>query len=106
MTPLRMQVCVDCGRATFPPRLACAHCHGREWQLEFALIGTIEHVTVVRRSAILPDDELPVWLALVQADLGPHVIARLDEQASPGQRVELSADGNAVRARATDAVRG
>jgi uncharacterized OB-fold protein len=97
-----MQVCDACGRAAFPPRLACPSCHGREWHREAALAGTIEHVTAVRRSAALADDELPVWLALVRADLGPRVIARLDEETPAGQRVELAADGNAVSARAMD----
>jgi uncharacterized OB-fold protein len=103
---LRIQVCTACGRAAFPPRLACPRCHESEWHLEAALVGTIEHVTAVRRSAVLADDELPVWLALVRTDLGPQVIARLDGAASAGQRVELAADGNAVRARASGAGSG
>jgi hypothetical protein len=31
---LRIQVCRDCGRLRFPPRVMCPHCHstGRGWQ--------------------------------------------------------------------------
>jgi uncharacterized OB-fold protein len=103
VSALQIQVCIACGRAAFPARLACPGCHASEWRLEAAAAGTIEHVTTVRRSAVIADDELPVRLALVRTDLGARVIARLDKHASAGQRVELTADGNAVTARPTDA---
>jgi uncharacterized OB-fold protein len=61
--------------------------------------GAVEHVTVVRRSPVIDADGAPVRLALVRTDVGPVIIVRVDQYAEPGDRVRLSARGNALIAR-------
>jgi uncharacterized OB-fold protein len=92
-------VCESCGHAVFPPRLACPRCHENAWRLERAHCGTVEYLTAVRRSAVIEPGGEPIRLALVHTDLGPRVLARVDSDLSPGQRVELDAAANAVTAR-------
>jgi uncharacterized OB-fold protein len=96
---LEIHVCTVCGQAVFPPRLACPRCHGVAWRTDHADAGTIEHVTAVRRSPVVPEGGAPIRLALVKTDLGPRVIARLDVDAAPGTRVELASHDGAVSAR-------
>jgi len=93
---LEIPVCAACGHAVFPPRLACSRCGARSWRTEPVPAGVVEHVTVVRRSPLVDLDGAPLWLGLIRTILGPAVIARVEPEAAPGDRVELRGDGNAV----------
>jgi uncharacterized OB-fold protein len=94
--PLEIQVCDGCGHAVFPSRLACSRCGSTSWRSELAEQGAVEHVTVVRRSPVIDAADLPVRLGLVRTDVGPVVIARIDERTEAGHRVRMSSSGNAV----------
>jgi uncharacterized OB-fold protein len=103
---LEVSVCARCAHAVFPPRLACSRCHATEWEQRVAGAGHVELVTVVRRSPVLAaSGGDPIHLALVRTDLGPTVIARLQEPAAPGAAVALSAREGAVLARPLPAAR-
>ncbi len=103
---LAIPVCETCGHASFPPRLACPRCHGSAWRQGSAAGGVIEHVTVVRRSAVIDTAAGAPRIGLVRTDLGPLVLARLDAHGQPGSRVELSSEGRAVLAGTLGVVAG
>ena len=96
---IELPVCEVCDRAAFPPRIACPHCGSRAWRTTIEEHGAVEHVTVVRRSPVIDADGALVRLALVRTDVGPVVIVRVDQYTEPGDRVQLSANGNALIAR-------
>ena len=86
---LRVSVCRTCGRTVFPPRLLCPGCGGASWRGAPAGPGAVEEVTTVRHA--VGAGEVAVSLASVRLDTGPVVVARLDGEALPGDRVELLA---------------
>lgn len=97
---LCVSVCRTCGRKVFPPRVLCPGCGGASWKRERAGQGAVEEVTTVRQ-AVGAGGEVSVSLASVRLDAGPVVVAGLDGQAGPGDRVELVAvDGAPVGRRA------
>ena len=100
---LPIQACHACGHPAFPPRLSCSRCGSNEWRTEIATEGIVEAVTVVRRGPAVTDSSSPVRLGVVQADLGVRLIVRLDDGAAAGQRVVLSATGNALHGRLAQA---
>jgi uncharacterized protein len=87
---LRVSVCRACGRMVFPPRLLCPNCGGASWRRARAGPGGVEEVTTVSH-AVGAGGEVAVALASVRLDAGPVVVARIDGDASPGDRVELIA---------------
>jgi uncharacterized OB-fold protein len=101
-----LPVCESCDHAVFPPRLACPHCGSRAWRTTAAEYGALQHVTVVRRSPVVSASGAPVWLGLVRTDVGPVLIVRVDENAEPGDRVQLSANGSALIARPAQSQEG
>lgn len=107
MSAVEVSVCDACGHAVYPPRLACPRCHAREWRPQRADLGTVVEVTTVRRSAVNGPDDPPIELALVRADAGPLLLARLDGgPLEPGTRVALAGSGGAVTATPAQAARG
>jgi uncharacterized OB-fold protein len=90
---LLYQACLACGRAQFPPRARCAHCHeGRlEWRRS-AGRGAVHSFTVVERA---PSAEFatPYVLALVDLDEGFRMMLNLREcapaRATLGMRVRV-----------------
>jgi len=97
---LVVSVCRTCGQTLFPRRALCPACGGASWARERAGPGVVEEVTTVRH-AVGAGGELSVSLASVRLDAGPVVVAGLDGQAGPGDRVELVAvDGAPVGRRA------
>ena len=89
---LYVSSCRSCGRRAFPPRALCPHCGGAAWSREPAGQGVVEEATRVGA----------VSLASVRLDAGPVVVARLDADAGPGDRVELhTVDGAPVAVEAT-----
>jgi uncharacterized protein len=92
-----VSVCRTCGRRLFPPRLLCPACGGASWSREQAGSGTVEEVTTVHH-AVGAEGGVSVSLASVRLDAGPVVVAGVDTQARPGDRVEL-ADADRVWAR-------
>ena len=85
---LLVSVCRTCGHTVFPPRLLCPACGGASWRREPAGPGTVEEVTTIRR-AVGAGGDVSVPLASVRLDAGPVVVAGLDAEARPGDRVEL-----------------
>jgi uncharacterized OB-fold protein len=84
---LYVSLCRSCGRRAFPPRALCPDCGGAAWIREPAGQGVVEEATRVGALS----------LASVRLDTGPVVVARLDADAGPGDRVELHAvDGAPV----------
>jgi len=93
---LYVSVCRSCGRKVFPPRALCPACGGASWTREPAEQGVVEEVTTVRR-AVGAAGEPSVVIASIRLDAGPVIVAGLDGQAAPGDRVDLSAaDGAPV----------
>jgi uncharacterized OB-fold protein len=88
-------MCRSCGRKVFPPRALCSSCGGASWTREPAGQGVVEEITTVRHA--IGAGDVSVALASVRLDAGLVVVAGLDRQARPGDRVELVAlDGAPV----------
>ena len=92
-----VSVCRTCGGRLFPPRLLCPACGGASWSREPAGSGTVEEVTTVHH-AVGADGDVSVTLASVRLDAGLVVVAGVDAETRPGDRVEL-ADADGVWAR-------
>jgi uncharacterized protein len=97
MNELLVAVCESCGRAAFPRRVLCPDCGGGAWSARPAGGGTLEETTVLRR--IPGADVEPVAIGSVRLDEGPVVVARLEGDLGPGQRVALADDAGAPVAR-------
>ncbi len=80
---LRVPVCASCGRAAFPPRLACPGCGGGEFREERTEEGVLEAVA----------DRGEVRLGAVRLPQGPLAIARVEGDVQVGARVSLDEDG-------------
>lgn len=87
---LYLSVCRSCGRKVFPPRALCPDCGGASWKRERAGQGVVEEVTTVLHGAGAEGGP-SVSLASVRLDDGPVVVAGVDDQAGPGDRVDLYA---------------
>jgi NAD(P)-dependent dehydrogenase (short-subunit alcohol dehydrogenase family)/uncharacterized OB-fold protein len=87
-----LQVCADCGAATYPPRDACPKCLSAK--LVFQKVddaGTLLAVTTIRTSV---DDyfraHLPWRIGTVSLDCGPTMLAHLHAEVHEGARVRMS----------------
>ena len=94
--PFTVSLCSACGHVTYPPRILCPACGGAEWTRRLADTGVLEEVTV--RRPVMKHRQLPwgSWLdqretrlGTVRTDLGPLVVARVPDDATPGLRVNL-----------------
>ncbi len=83
-------VCESCGRATFPRRLLCPECGGREFREERVDAGTLEDVA----------DRGEVKVGIVRVAQGPVLVARVEGDAARGAQVRLEMDGEVPVARA------
>ena len=81
---------MSCGHRAFPVRLLCPSCGGGDSRREWVETGTVEEVTLLRRSAGRAYDE-PIRLGCVRLADGPRVVARLERGLQPGSaaRVDL-----------------
>jgi uncharacterized OB-fold protein len=79
-----VRVCAN-GHAVWPPRVLCPVCASGEWSSEPAEAGVVEEVTEVAGTRI----------ASVRTDAGPRVVARLEGELGPGDRVALRVEGGA-----------
>jgi len=99
---IEMPTCAVCGLTTFPPHLRCARCGSLAWTTTPVQGGTLEYLTVVRRT-LAPNDPArrPPTIVVVTTDSGPRVIASLvnaTESAQAGDAVTLTQDGKALLA--------
>lgn len=90
---LRLQICLRCGQAQYPPREVCGRClsDDLEWK---AMDGAAKVLGKTRLHASLEpwfQDRLPVDVALVQLDIGPIVYAFAGKGAEIGVRVTVEA---------------
>jgi uncharacterized protein len=99
--PFTIAICTSCGYAAYPPRILCPDCGGTEWRRRLADSGVVEEITV--RRPVFKRRQLPYgnWLdqsetrlGAVRTDLGPVVVARIPEDAKPGDRVRLLAQAS------------
>lgn len=99
---IAMPTCAACGLTAFPPHLRCARCGSLAWTTTAVQGGTLEYLTVVRRT-LAPNDPArrPPTIAVVATDSGPRVIALLvngTAGAQAGATVTLTQDGTALLA--------
>ena len=92
-------VWMACGHPAFPDRLLCPRCGGGDWRRKRVETGTVEEVTLVRRTPGHVYDT-PVRLGSVRLADGPVVIARLDEGLERGSRARVDLEGGAPVAHA------
>lgn len=96
-----LQVCTDCGKATYPPREACPVCWGElAWRDEQAG-ATVLCETVIRTSTDLYfRDHLPWRMGKVALDAGPVALVHLHHALKPDDRavvrILLDRGGNAA----------
>ncbi len=100
MSDLAIPACANCGHAIWPPRLACAVCGAAEWTETAASTGTLLDVTEAPGY-----DGSPTKIGTVRLDAGPPAIAALDDDAQPGDPVEVELVEGALRARARRAAK-
>ena len=89
---IRLQHCVDCGAAQYPPREACHVClsDALTWQSAESLPAR-----VVARTRLQHSNEpyfrerLPLTIGLVRLDAGPVAVCFLAEPAAPGDVVQV-----------------
>jgi Rubredoxin-like zinc ribbon domain (DUF35_N) len=107
LSALRVPACAACGRAIWPPRLACPRCGAAEWDALDASTGTVLEVTdapgasgeTVRLGTIAL--ALPVAAQPVEGGGGQDgipVVARC-EGCEPGDRVGLELVDGVLTAR-------
>jgi uncharacterized OB-fold protein len=78
-------VCEACGEAVYPARAVCPRCGAERWRQRSAPRGVVEEATVHRG----------VRIASVRTDVGPVVIARLEDDVPEGSAVSLHLEGSA-----------
>lgn len=76
---LELSVCVACSEAVFPPRLLCPGCGG----------SVFRRVEVERGTLLRSTQTRGVRIGEVGSELGPLVIARLEEALEDGAEVSL-----------------
>ncbi len=74
---IRLQICGDCGRQIFPPRVLCPRCGGVKlvWSL-IAGDGTVYSTTVVRRRVDRGGD---YNVCIVELDEGARMLSRVND---------------------------
>ena len=95
MRGVPVAVCMTCGRRAFPAPLLCPSCGGGESRREWVETGTVEEVTLLRRTPGRALDE-PVRLGSVRLATGPRVIARLEHGLAAGARARLELQDGAL----------
>lgn len=75
---LRIQRCLDCGKAYFYPRPFCPHCASRkvEWFTASGR-GTLYSYVIVHRGPPGFKDWLPYVIAVVQLEEGPRMMSNV-----------------------------
>lgn len=89
---IRLQRCVDCGVAQYPPREVCVECLSDRlaWDSAESLPAR-----VLARTRLHHSNEprfrahLPLTVGLVQFDAGPVAVCFLAETAAPGVQVQV-----------------
>ena len=94
---IRLQRCVDCGAAQYPPREVCGACLSDrlEWQSTDSLPARVLARTLLHHSNEPRfRQRLPLTIGLVQFDAGPVAVCFLAATAAPGDavRVRIGAD--------------
>lgn len=78
--------CPSCGRDAVPPEPRCPACRSQTSPETFP-----DHGRVLARTRTDPDAD---WIALVELDEGPRVLARMGKRPRIGDEVELEAAGD------------
>lgn len=84
-----LPVCVTCGHASFPPRVVCPYCGGREWNVADAAGGVLEELT----------EHAGVRIGSVRTELGVVLVARVANDPAVDAWVLLDADDGVPVAR-------
>ncbi len=76
---LALPYCGDCGRAHFPPRALCPHCHGAEIDWRDASGESMVYTyTIARRGAGAAfKDDAPYVVALIDLAEGPRMMSNI-----------------------------
>jgi uncharacterized OB-fold protein len=94
-----IEVCTSCAAAVFPPRLVCWHCHATRWRRQETPTARVEESTVLRYRIGAVGAQLPVAIATVVTDAGPHIMVRIEGPAEPGDLVALEETPTGIAAR-------
>lgn len=96
---ITVQTCRACGHRHYPGLLLCASCAGAEFTAEEVAEGTVVAATRLHYQVGSAGDA-PVLLGVLRiGEDGPQVVARLDRDATPGDRLALFHEGGMLRAR-------
>jgi uncharacterized protein len=69
--------CNACTRHFFRPEVACTHCFATDWQwVDASGLGTLYSYSIVHK-APAPGFAVPLVLAVVELDEGPHLFSNL-----------------------------
>lgn len=86
-----IEECGECQRVCFPARYCCPYCGANQWHSVQAGTAHVAQITTVRsRIGVQPGKEL--FLASIQLQKGPVVIAQAEALLLPGTAVELNVD--------------
>jgi uncharacterized OB-fold protein len=94
---IRLQRCLDCGAAQYPPREVCGHCLSDRlgWDSADSLPARVVALTVLHHSnepRFRPN--LPLTCGLVRFDAGPVAVCFLAPAARPGDAVRVRVGGD------------
>lgn len=91
---LRLQRCLSCGAAQFPPRALCAACHAPDpvWERASGRGRIVSHTRVHRPPSPAFKADAPYVVALVTLEEGPRMMVSLRGAAAEAPRI-----GDAIR---------
>lgn len=88
---LRIQRCVDCAHAYFPPRPFCPACSSRDVAVEVASGRATLHSYVIHHREV-PGFEPPYAIAVVELEEGPRMMTNIVECDQTPEALRLDMD--------------
>ncbi|MBR0681544.1 Zn-ribbon domain-containing OB-fold protein [Roseomonas eburnea] len=87
---LRLQRCLSCGAAQFPPRALCARCHAPSpaWEKASGRGRIVSHTRVHRPPSPAFKAEVPYVVALVALEEGPRIMVNLRGTAADDPQID------------------
>ena len=78
--------CTGCGKISYPPRVVCPGCHGREFEtVTLSREGTVVTFTVVHVPPTGFEGQVPLILVLVELEEGVRTMVQLADVADPSE---------------------
>ena len=96
---IRLQHCLDCGAAQYPPRSACGIClsPSLDWlTAEYLPASVLSRTTLHHSNEPAFRNRLPLTIGLVQFAQGPVAVCFVPADAQPGDSVAVRLNGDCL----------